>query len=159
MLVSTHVPAAFHEAARRLSDAEKLRDEPVDTVRIAYDEEAGLATINVSVPTDITNSGATLSIVAQDYAPIPGFNATAVTELTNGASIDAPSKAVLVMGQYMAGAIQDLIDANQPVTENLSVSISTNFADGITSISATMPIQFVLNANGQTEIVVPNYFA
>jgi hypothetical protein len=158
MLKSTTLPAALLEAAQILSEAEKTLLTPIDNIQIAFDLEAGLATISAALPFTVSSPNASaIGIMPTDYAPVEDFDCASLGNLLD-AGITSPSVAMA----KIAAAINSAEAAKQAAGETpdgVGVGLNGDFDTEVLSVTASLPIVVTLDGSGKAVISVSNYIA
>jgi hypothetical protein len=157
MLKSTTLPAALLEAAQILSEAEKTLLTPIDNIQIAFDLEAGLATISAALPFTVSPNASAIGIMPTDYAPVEDFDCASLGNLLD-AGITSPSVAMA----KIAAAINSAEAAKQAAGETpdgVGVGLNGDFDTEVLSVTASLPIVVTLDGSGKAVISVSNYIA
>lgn len=159
MLQSTALPAALLEVATILSNTEKALTTPQNNVQVAYDFESLIATVTASLPITVNNATpAHVALVPVDYAPVADFNATAVTGLTGGASINNPSLALLKIATAIDAAEKAKVAAGGSIPEGVGVALTADLENLRAGLSIDVPFAVAISG-GQQVLSAVNYLA
>jgi hypothetical protein len=160
MLQSTSLPAALLETATLLSAAEKALPTPQDNIQITYDFEALIARVQASLPFTVDLSEADqVGLVPTDYAPISGFNASAVTGLAGGASITSAATALVKIAAAMDVAEKAKVAAGGSIPDDVGIAITGDLEGLQLGLAIDVPFQVAVGAGGNQVLTAVNYLA
>lgn len=159
MLESTSLTGALLETATILSATEKALTTPLDNIQVAYDFETLIATVTATLPITVNNATpGNIALVPVDYAPVADFNATAVTGLTGGSSINNPALALLKIGTAIDAAEKAKVAAGGSIPEGVGVAITANLETLQVGLSIDVPFTVAISS-GQQVLSAVNYLA
>ena len=156
---STALVPALLETASLLSASESALATPTNNIQIAYDIEAGTASINANIPFVPNFAGGELVLAVTDYAPVASFDATAASGFSAYGAGGTNIAAFLCRLAEEIDSLEQQREANnQPIQPGIGVSLSANYDTRLLTVTSVMPITQSL-ASGVPTIAAVDYLA
>ena len=148
-LTKSDTPGALLETAQLIAAVEG----DIDNIQIEPDLEAGTVTVNYTFPGSLTIAAdGSMSLVADDYAPVADFDATSALGAVRGNA----AAALVELTSNAITANAGLPEADLP--EEVDFSLTADLSDGSISGNFTIPVTTGL-VGGNLSIVATDYLA
>lgn len=148
-LTKSDTPGALLETSQLLA----AQEGDTDNIQIEPDLEAGTVTVNFNFPGSLTIAAdGSMSLVADDYAPVAGFDATSALGEVRGNA----AAALVELTSNAITANAGLPEADLP--EEVDFSLTADLSDGSIAGNFTIPVTTGL-VGGNLSIVAVDYFS
>ena len=148
-LTKSDIPGALLETSQLIAAVEGT----VDNLQIEPDLETGVVTVNYTFPGTLAIAAdGSMTLVADDYAPVTDFDATSAL----GAARGNAAAALVELTSNAITANAALPEGDLP--EDVTFTLTADLADGSISGNFTIPVTTGL-VGGNLSIVATDYLA